>query len=258
MVGQSKQIVELLKQMEQHTLPVVQLTPHATHAKFRWDSKLGGIPYWPKLLEYPCNGQGEPLYLIAQLNLEQLPSLPHYPQSGILQFFISNDDLWGLDLDASSHAEQGYHVVYHPLINEDEKQLRHDLPQANEQTELPLSREYRVTAQIQHELPSPSDYRFEQLIDCPWKLDEEVADYLFEHYCTTGTKIGGYAYFTQEDPRDSDDDDWLLLLQLDSHWKSDENIDIMWGDLGVANFFIRQADLRNLDFSHVWYNWDCS
>ena len=34
--------------------------------------------------------------------------------------------------------------------------------------------------------------------------------------------------------------------------------DIMWGDVGVANFFIRPEDLKNKDFSKVLYNWDCS
>jgi len=31
----------------------------------------------------------------------------------------------------------------------------------------------------------------------------------------------------------------------------------MWGDAGVANFFINSADLINKDFSRVMYNWDC-
>jgi len=45
-----------------------------------------------------------------------------------------------------------------------------------------------------------------------------------------------------------------LLLQLDS----DDSIDLMWGDSGVGNFFIKDEDLKNLNFSNVLYNWDCS
>ncbi|MEE1943747.1 DUF1963 domain-containing protein [Pedobacter sp. KR3-3] len=44
---------------------------------------------------------------------------------------------------------------------------------------------------------------------------------------------------------------YLLLFQLDS----DEHI--MWGDTGVANFFIDPTDLANKDFSKVPYHWDC-
>jgi uncharacterized protein YwqG len=71
-------------------------------------------------------------------------------------------------------------------------------------------------------------------------------------------RMGGYAYFTQEDPRvrHAPDDNWLLLFQMDSD--SNESIEIMWGDMGVANFFILSEDLKNLNFDNVWYNWDCS
>ncbi|WP_427127321.1 DUF1963 domain-containing protein [Priestia megaterium] len=31
----------------------------------------------------------------------------------------------------------------------------------------------------------------------------------------------------------------------------------MFGDAGVANFFIKEKDLRNLNFRDVLYNWDC-
>jgi uncharacterized protein YwqG len=71
-----------------------------------------------------------------------------------------------------------------------------------------------------------------------------------------GHKIGGYPYFTQYDPRAYtrySDCDFNLLFQMDTDWP--ENI--MWGDAGVGNFFIREEDLRNCDFSHVLYNWDC-
>jgi uncharacterized protein YwqG len=43
----------------------------------------------------------------------------------------------------------------------------------------------------------------------------------------------------------------VLLLQLDS----DE--EMMWGDSGIANFFIDPDDLRRGDFSRVAYHWDC-
>ena len=34
--------------------------------------------------------------------------------------------------------------------------------------------------------------------------------------------------------------------------------EIMWGDYGVANFFIHPDDLAKKDFPKVLYNWDCS
>ena len=42
-----------------------------------------------------------------------------------------------------------------------------------------------------------------------------------------------------------------LLLQIDSE------DDIMWGDSGIANFFISEEDLKNKNFEDMLYNWDC-
>ncbi len=85
--------------------------------------------------------------------------------------------------------------------------------------------------------------------------DEEVASpyYAYEKlFRAAGHKLGGYPFFTQEDPRPRADD-YLLLFQMDS----DGDADILWGDCGVGNFFIREQDLKNRDFSRVLYSWDC-
>jgi len=103
---------------------------------------------------------------------------------------------------------------------------------------------------------SPSDYRFDKVIRNVLDLDDAVVDELFEKLNSSGCKLGGYAHFTQDDPRDSiDNRDWLLLLQIDS--VTENGVEIMWGDVGVANFFIQAEDLNKRDFSRVLYNWDC-
>jgi len=43
-----------------------------------------------------------------------------------------------------------------------------------------------------------------------------------------------------------------LLLQIDSIGEH-----ILWGDVGVGNFFITEDELKRKDFSKVLYNWDC-
>ena len=69
-------------------------------------------------------------------------------------------------------------------------------------------------------------------------------------------KIGGYPYFTQVDRREENDPHTLLLLQIDSD--EIDNVEIMWSDCGVANFFISPKDLASCKFDDVLYNWDCS
>ena len=64
----------------------------------------------------------------------------------------------------------------------------------------------------------------------------------------------GYPNFTQDDPRGYNEiNEHILLLQIDS----DDDNDIMWGDCGIANFFIHPDDLAKQDFSQLVYNWDC-
>ena len=86
------------------------------------------------------------------------------------------------------------------------------------------------------------------------ELEDDLMDMAYDTFSNNGHKLGGYAYFTQEDPRKYQDEfkDFILLFQLDS----DDHI--MWGDVGVANFFIHPDDLGKKDFSKVMYNWDCS
>ncbi|MGI8932599.1 MAG: DUF1963 domain-containing protein, partial [Phormidesmis sp.] len=73
----------------------------------------------------------------------------------------------------------------------------------------------------------------------------------------SGHRLGGYPLFNQNDPRlgSQDDEPYVLLLQIDS--EANGKIDILWGDAGICNFFIKPSALKKLDFSDVLYNWDC-
>ena len=72
--------------------------------------------------------------------------------------------------------------------------------------------------------------------------------------------IGGYPIFSQDDPRlnESLSDCDILLFELDSVYDKENDIDIMWGDMGTGSFFITRDKLKALDFSRVLYNYDCS
>lgn len=77
----------------------VQLTPLAQSPQYPWSSKFGGIPYWPLGMDYPKTNDGEKLLLLAQLNFSELPHIQNYPQDGLLQFFVADDDLYGCDFE---------------------------------------------------------------------------------------------------------------------------------------------------------------
>ncbi len=60
-----------------------------------------------------------------------------------------------------------------------------------------------------------------------------------------------------EDPRakelGKDAAEWQLLLQIDS----DDDLGVMWGDLGMIYFWIRRDDARNLKFENAWLILQC-
>ena len=49
----------------------------------------------------------------------------------------------------------------------------------------------------------------------------------------------------------------MRSFQIDSFGVDGEWF-LAWGDGGVANFFITEDDLKNREFNHVNYNWDCT
>ena len=90
-----------------------------------------------------------------------------------------------------------------------------------------------------------------------WGLPEEVLKVFYKYLSNgAGHKIGGYPDFAQYDPREDDDFHDTLLLQIESEWN--EQYSVMFGDAGVANFFINREDLAHCKFDDVLYNWDCS
>ncbi|WP_169816516.1 DUF1963 domain-containing protein [Deinococcus marmoris] len=67
-----------------------------------------------------------------------------------------------------------------------------------------------------------------------------------------GTSSAGTRTLSRSAPRTLEDPR-VLLFQLDS----DDDLEVMWGAVGIANFFIPLEDLARADFRRVAYNWDC-
>ena len=72
--------------------------------------------YLPKDKEVPRDKENRQFTLLAQINIEELPENNIYPmKEGILQFWILNDDVYGLDFD--NLLGNGYKVVYYKEID---------------------------------------------------------------------------------------------------------------------------------------------
>lgn len=252
------------------SLPSISLTAKRQNCGV-YDSKLGGLPYLPQGFRYPCaSGSGQPLRLLAQMNFEDLPPLPRFPQRGILQFYIAQTDMYGADLNNGLNQNE-FRVIYHRDIVRDESLLNKQIPTFDNESELdfPFEGEFRLFGELKSCPMSPWDFRFDdtmlelcrRFVDTDaeevYEFDSEWYNALVDEVGTTGHRIGGYPFFTQTDPRSEEryNNHTVLLLQIDSDGRDED--EILWGDCGVANFFIEPQALEKCDFSNVLYNWDC-
>lgn len=239
------------------------------------DSKVGGLPYWDPALPYPVDSQGNQMTLLAQLNFAQLGTEAPLPAQGLLQFFIGQDDVFGIDFDQPDR-QKNFRVVYHPepdpaLTLEQIRAL--DLPTHVEaDCCTPVFQEAVFTAEKTVGYMGPEDGRFDALFrevvravtgeDIGDKneyqyFDKADRDYFYDQLSTAGHRLLGYPFFTQYDPREPDSPYDTLLFQLDSDMIDRKDL-VLWGDCGVGNFVINREDLLRRDFSRILYNWDCS
>ena len=236
-------------------------------------SQFRGTPYWPasKAEEYPRDAEGRRMFLLAQINFEEVPPLAPYPDSGMLQFFISADmsfdkHVWGMKdpMYGQALTEQDYfRVVYHRNVFQDTAQME-NFPVAGENELLPVDGPMGMDFDYSSEVIYPVDYEFEKVFDMDvWgyfdSLGEEATRHLNEYFTADApdadAKIGGYGNFVQTDPREQFDGDWIILLWMESFYIDQEH-ESMWGDAGTAIFAIEPERLRNKDFSNVLYSWD--
>lgn len=256
----SQRLASYLPKLEVLALPCIRLEAAPAERLFQFDSKFGGEPYWPASQPYPVDSEGKFMYLLAQLNFAQLPKLEGYPDAGLLQFYLAADDVYGMNFDNPTQ-QANFRVVY--FENTEEPPLDHFqfLNEDDRNEALPVAKPMQLSFALDTDYFSYNDVRLEddRLADVlpdlqPGEEYRTMEDELAKAFPDDGHKIGGYAYFTQSDPRDSIEYlDYILLLQIDSQLPH-----ICWGDVGVGNFFIHPDDLKHKDFSRVLYNWDCT
>lgn len=245
-----------------------------------FSSKIGGLPYWDPSKPYPTDSQGEKLALLAQIDLSTLPETDELPREGLLQFFVLPDDVYGMNSDAPE-VQEGFRVVYHATVD---RSITEDTVRAMDiptsftcDDQLPVCGEFALRFSKESVHIGYDDYRFERELgraarECGLsELDSSaVLNTLLKYDAYSewfggneGTRILGYPSFTQDDPRPMDSPCDTLLFQLDSYFASNAHPasspdrNVMWGDSGIGNFFIRKEDLAEKRFDRVYYTWDC-
>lgn len=243
-----------------------------------WDSKLRGVPYYPKDKPWPRDVEGKPLVMLVQLNFSEIPPLAGYPTEGILQIYISTGynekQLWGMRNDSSCNTNKScrmdqsyFRVIYFLRVSRNPDDLITTTPavEFDDEYSFPALDEARLTFALGSSYVRPEDYRFRRFLGLDRseffdRLERDKSDIEDAYEQFMGgrqyvARIGGYSRVEQMDPRlEFPEEDWILLFSLDS--QGDGDYAVGWGDGGVGNFYIRPADLARRDFSKVMYYWD--
>lgn len=217
-------------------------------------SRLGGH----SIGEPPLDTSGNPMRLLCAVYCSEVTGVPDFPSTGLLRFFIADNDVYGVDFDHPTE-QKNFRVLY----TESEEELSDvEMPAPSEQ--FPVKGSFKTVFTPDIAAMTDTDYRFHDSLDTHLErfgsptcdqMEDELFDSICLRYHSEGHRVGGYPYFTQEDPRDAQEELRRydrLLLQVDTH---DEKIEI--GDGGVMNFFIPSEKLKARDFSDVLYWWDC-
>lgn len=237
-------------------------------------SKIGGLPTANTALQWPV-WKDKPLAFLCQIDLGVIPKAActnNLPAAGLLYFFYDQEQrTWGFD-----PKDRGSWKVVYVNNGSDLKPVN---PPAGLMNEYIYTEKY---IEFSETLIYP-DWQDERI--CKLNLDDSQSDEYFELCASVfedqpAHQLLGYPAPVQgndmdlesqlvsnglycgdatgyNDPKakvlESGRHEWTLLLQLDS----DNDAGMMWGDEGMLYFWIREEDLENKNFNHVWMKLQC-
>lgn len=258
--------------------PAIHISKVKTQEGVIGASRFGGMPDIPTDFEWVLR-EDIPLSFLAQINcadLQGFTSAKNLPSSGMLYFFYDAiEQPWGFDpSDRGSSA-----IIYHPST---ENLIPSTLPEGADIDNGWLFPAYAVQFREILSLPNYDSQAFEQLSISQNSVDDYVnlivdvnelmaanepihqmlghssniqGDMQLEcQLILHGINYGdGYSESIAKD-LEAGASDWLLLLQLDS----DDDLGMMWGDMGMLYFWIQESSLQSKRFDEAWTILQCS
>lgn len=234
-------------------------------------SKLGGCPDLPVGMEWPRRENGTVLTFIAQVNLAQVHPFDtegKLPEAGMLWFFYDCSDEgmpWGFD----PQDADGWRVIYREDGQLEPAQVPADL-------EVSFS-EAGVSFESRMDLPCCDSDLCGQ-VELPEEEEDDYYDWLEERegscnkllghsdniqsgmeleceYVTNGVYCGNPDGYAEAKRRglDKNAGNWSLLMQVESN----EELGMMWGDMGRLYLWIRDEDLKARRFEKAWLILQC-
>ena len=220
------------------------------------DDKLGGKAYLPIGEEYPVDKEGKPMFLVAQFNLKNV-DLDGWPKSGVVEIFV----------DANLNWPSQYVIKYF----EEGLEYQENLPEVDSKYPI-IDQPLKIVLKKAISVMPFSEHRFmdtvaeiikdlygEQASNFP-EMDaffgnNDWPEMFINKIKNPACNVGGYADFTQQDPRDREHvEKKECLFKLDSNL-SFKHINI--GDAGILFTFITEEDIKNGNFQNAVVDWDC-
>ncbi|MGI9203783.1 MAG: YwqG family protein [Woeseiaceae bacterium] len=268
LVVTTEEVVAMLKPLKQQALHLVETSRDVR-------SRIGGVPDLPDGFEWP-EWQNVPLAFLAQIDLAEIDEqsvLPDLPKHGLLSFFYDQEQsTWGF-----RPGDRGsWRVIY----STEEQQLRRTGPPAGvaengqydeKKIEFLEVTTYPSLDRVTDQPIETSDETWDEVdalqardfADLPRHqlggLPSPVQGDDMELECqlaSNGVDVGNSTGYASPEAAALKQGaaDWVLLLQLDS----DDETNMMWGDLGMLYFWIRKDDLKARKFSDCWMVLQCS
>ncbi len=240
-------------------------------------TKIGGNPDMPTEIGWVTETNSEkqetvtkPLSFVAQINLSEISSFDTenlLPKTGMLYFFYSAEqDAWGFDYSDKNK----FKVIY---WNGDQSELsRKEFP--SDLQDYSCFKPCSVKIKSEISLPSNGHHVYDDFTD-----GED--DTFWEEVYDNGNinKLLGYSDIIQNEMElecelvtnglycgdstgyndvrakalEPNAKNWRLLLQIDSN----EENEMMWGDVGRLYFWIKKEDLLNKNFDKSWFSVQC-
>jgi len=220
-------------------------------------TKLGGQPDLPPNIEWPYWKQ-YPMSFIAQINLQEMPNIQTdndiLPTRGIIYFFYTaNPEAIYEEGDFDNNFETSKVLFFEGEIN--------NLERTRPPKELPNELQFfsaRVTPRLEWTVPDSESFEINEVLGLSWG-DEDNEKYwkvfqdnfsnkYIEGY-TSEFHVGMNRLFGYHDPVQGEHkgEGWRLLLQIDT----EESTNMDWDDTGRVYFWIKDIDLKNLQFDSV-------
>lgn len=219
-------------------------------------SKFCGKPFVPQGMKYPLGKYSEmPMYLVAQINFEQLPALEGYPSEGLLQIFSEGDDDTIFET-AKVRFISKEQMAEEPITDFSFLSEIADDPYLESPTHLfsfEKREDYCNTANASTIEINGHDNLYDFIEDLGeanglGESDiEEIADSIDEY--SMYSKVGGYSAGVQEP---FSEDELALVLQLDY-----SNVENSQGD-GSLFVHVPKEDLAESNFSNAEVVYECS